>query len=182
MTIVLIQNCLYPLNFNTFYHICNRKKKEWQAKKNLSRRDKEIWDIWSNCCASPFKLLMVDLLPNRLLHLIHRLLQPLYEEHKISTCRIISTSAFEPFIYSFRFDNRQQRTSFVSKLSPTHQVWCCCSPTPPPFWLRRCFPSQSQKDWTLGFSLVRFQHNKNYDHWCKWFRYASSSPEANMIN
>ena len=80
------------------------------------------------------------------------------------------------------FDNRQQRTSFVSKLSPTHQVWCCCSPTLPPFWLRHDFPSQRQRDWTLGFSLVRFQHNKNYDRWCKWFKYASSSPEANMIN
>merc|ERR1712107_310598 len=39
----------------------------------------------SNCCASPFKLLIVVLLPNPLLHLLHRLLQPLYEEHKIPT-------------------------------------------------------------------------------------------------
>merc|ERR1712107_628840 len=39
----------------------------------------------SNCCASPFKLLIVVLLPNPLLHLLHRLLQPLDEEHKIPT-------------------------------------------------------------------------------------------------
>ena len=138
----------------------------------------------SNCCAGPSMLLLiVDLLPNRHLHLLHRLLQPLYEEHKIPTCRIISTNASELFTYFFCcFDNRQQRTSFVSKLSVTHQVWCCCSPTPPPSWLRHNFPSQPQKDWTLRFlSLVRFYHNESYDRWfiTLWFK---SSPEANMIN
>ena len=91
--------------------------------------------------------------------------------------------AFEPFTYFFCcFDNRQKRTSFVSKLSPTHQVWCCCSPTPPPSWLRHNFPSQPQKDWTLRFlSLVRFYHNESYDRWFITLGF-KSSPEANMIN